>query len=603
MRYASPSRKAHASSWGEIKRWRTALLAGLALSWAAVSAAALNVLVIVADDQGWGDLALHGNRALQTPHLDRLAREGASFERFYVQPVCAPTRAEFLTGRYHPSVGVSGVSEGRERLDPSATTIADHFHEAGYATAAFGKWHNGTQVPYHPLCRGFDEFYGFTSGHWGHYFDFWLDRNGRLTKGEGFLPDDLTDHALAHLESHRDRPQFVYLAYNTPHSPMQVPERWWRARDTRPDPQPGSEAGREDRLHTRAALAMVENLDWNVGRLMDGLARLGLEEETIVVYFSDNGPNGHRWNGGMRGVKGSTDEGGVRSPLFVRWPGKIEAGRVVQEPAAAIDLAPTLAGLTGRAFGKSPALDGLDLSAQLLEAAPPRLAKRTLFTHWRGQIAAREGRYVLDDKRRLYDLEKDPGQHHDLSSTETDVSRRLSESVAAWRRRVGLDTSTPSRPFTVGHPSLPTTQLPARDAVASGSVKRSNRYPNCTFFSGWGADDDRVVWGVEVLAAGEYEATVFAVAGERAVGSRLELSCDRASVQATIREPSDTAEIGPTHDRVPRKEGIVYDFRPISLGKIELKAGRQDLALRVHDVADGPGPAVWLLTLTRATPD
>ncbi len=186
-----------------------------------------NFVVILADDQGWGDLSVHGNTNLSTPNIDSLARDGALFDRFFVCPVCAPTRAEFLTGRYHPRGGVRGVSTGRERLDLDEKTIADTFKAAGYATAAFGKWHNGTQYPYHPNARGFDEYYGFCSGHWGDYFSPPLEHNGQLVRGEGYITDDLTDHAIRFIETNRDRPFFCYLPFNTPHSPMQVPDRFY----------------------------------------------------------------------------------------------------------------------------------------------------------------------------------------------------------------------------------------------------------------------------------------------------------------------------------------------------------------------------------------
>ena len=188
-----------------------------------------NILVILADDQGWGDLSVHGNSNLKTPNIDSLARDGALFERFFVCPVCSPTRAEFLTGRYHPRGGVRGVSTGGERLDLDERTIAQVFHDSGYATAAFGKWHNGTQYPYHPNARGFDEYYGFTSGHWGEYFDPLLDHNGRLVKGSGYLTDDLTDHAIGFITENRDQPFFCYVPYNVPHSPMQVPDKYYES--------------------------------------------------------------------------------------------------------------------------------------------------------------------------------------------------------------------------------------------------------------------------------------------------------------------------------------------------------------------------------------
>ena len=200
----------------------------LMLSTMAASAAFPNVVILLADDQGWGDLSVNGNKNVQTPNIDAFAKQGASLERFYVCPVCAPTRAELFTGRYHPRGGVRGVSTGQERLNLDEKTIGDSFKAAGYATGCFGKWHNGSQWPYHPNARGFDEYYGFTSGHWGEYFDPPLDHNGQPVRGQGYIADDFTDHALAFIETNKARPFFCYLPFNTPHSPFAVPETFWQ---------------------------------------------------------------------------------------------------------------------------------------------------------------------------------------------------------------------------------------------------------------------------------------------------------------------------------------------------------------------------------------
>jgi arylsulfatase A-like enzyme len=224
-----------------------------------------NIVIILADDQGWGDLSVNGNTNLSTPHIDSLARDGAIFDRFYVCAVCSPTRAEFLTGRYHTRGGVRGVSTGAERLNLDEKTIGDTFKAAGYATGAFGKWHNGSQFPYHPNARGFDEYYGFTSGHWGLYFNPELDHNGTLVRGKGYITDDLTNHAIDFIAKNKDRPFFCYLPLNTPHSPLEVPDSYYdrfahmnpemRARDPK----------LEDVPFTRAVLAMCEAIDFNVG--------------------------------------------------------------------------------------------------------------------------------------------------------------------------------------------------------------------------------------------------------------------------------------------------------------------------------------------------
>ncbi|MEX0363455.1 MAG: sulfatase-like hydrolase/transferase, partial [Allomuricauda sp.] len=186
-----------------------------------------NIIVILTDDQGWGDLSLHGNTNLSTPHIDSLAIEGAVFDNFYVQPVCSPTRAELLTGMYFPRLGVYSTSAGGERMDTSFPTFADFFRKSGYATAAYGKWHNGMQPPYHPNSRGFEDFYGFCSGHWGNYFGPMLEHNGEIVKGNGFLVDDFVNHGIDFISKHQEQPFLLYLPLNTPHSPMQVPDVFW----------------------------------------------------------------------------------------------------------------------------------------------------------------------------------------------------------------------------------------------------------------------------------------------------------------------------------------------------------------------------------------
>ena len=194
------------------------------LCWAPLSESAPpNVLVILADDAGWGDFSFVGNTNLATPAIDSLARGGATLSRFFVQPVCAPTRAEFLTGRYHPRSGVRGVSLGLERMAADERTVADMFQSAGYTTGCFGKWHNGTQWPYHPRARGFATFVGFTEGHWGTYFNPLLEFDGELLRDHGYIADRITDHALTFIDRSCTQaapaPFFCFVSLNTPHSP------------------------------------------------------------------------------------------------------------------------------------------------------------------------------------------------------------------------------------------------------------------------------------------------------------------------------------------------------------------------------------------------
>ena len=561
-----------------------------------------NIIIFLADDQGWGDLSLNGNRNVNTPKVDQLAREGASFSQFFVCPVCSPTRSEMLTGRYHPRSGVYSTSTGGERIDLDETTIAEVFKQAGYATAAFGKWHNGMQPPYHPNARGFDEFYGFCSGHWGNYFEPLLEHNGRLVKGKGYVSYDFTDKGLQFIEGHAEQPFFVYIAYNTPHSPMQVPEKWWEKFNANPLVDHHRDPEKEDLQHTRAALAMTENIDWNVGRVLTRIEQLGLTSNTIIVYFSDNGPNGWRWNGGLKGRKGSTDEGGVRSPLLVRWPGTIKAGLKIAQIAAAIDLLPTLAELAGIPFSTNKHLDGLSLKPLLLDCLTTEWSERYLFSHWRGRTSVRSQQYRLDNEGQLFNIIEDPGQYNDISERLPAVTNELLAAREAWVKEVTPTEANQDRPFTLGHPDYPYTQLPARDAIPHGGIKRSNRFPNDSFLTNWTSPEDMITWNVEVLADGVFDVTLYYTCPPSDVGSTFELRFRDSDLIGQITEGHNPPLMGMEHDRVKRIESYVKDFKPLNLGTIALKKGKGILSFKALDV---PGAHVMdfkLLMFQRVGP-
>jgi len=548
-----------------------------------------DVVVILTDDQGWGDLSINGNTNLNTPNVDRLAKDGASFKWFYVCPVCSPTRAEFLTGRYSFRSGVHSTSTGGERMDLDETTIAQVFKKAGYATAVFGKWHNGMQPPYHPNARGFDEFYGFCSGHWGNYFSPLLEHNGRLVKGHGYITDDLTEHAMDFITENKDHPFFVYLAYNTPHSPMQVPDMWWNKLVNRDIVMRNRNPGKEDIQFTKAALAMCENIDWNVGRLLKRIVSLGLKKNTIVVYFSDNGPNSWRWNGGMKGKKGWTDEGGLRSPLFIRWPGIIKAGTEIRQIAGDIDLLPTLEDMCGITVQHRKPLDGISLKP-FLYGQNKEWPDRMIFTFWRGKTSLRTQEYRLDTDGNLFDIIKDPGQDHNISEEKPEVTARLKMAVSKWKTVVTAELpAKDNRPFTLGDPVFRFTQLPARDGVPHGHIKRSNRWPNCSFFTNWTSTDDSITWDVEVLKEGDYEVTIYYTCPEKDVGSTFVLRFGADSLSGKITGAYDPPLRGMEHDRVKRMESYVKDFKPLKVGTIHFKKGRRQLTLRASNV---PGSQV-----------
>jgi len=578
-----------------------------------------NVVVILADDAGWGDYSGNGNANLQTPQIDELARRGATFDRFYVCAVCAPTRAEFLTGRYHPRSGVQGVSTGQERLNLDERTIADVLKKSGYATGCFGKWHNGSQWPYHPLARGFDEYYGFTSGHWGEYFDPPLEHNGRFVRGKGYIADDLTTQAIDFIERQRAKPFLCYLAFNTPHSPWAAPAQDWQRFKERPITSRGVDGAQEDIATTRCALAMMENLDANVGRLLAKLDELHLGDDTIVVYFSDNGPNTNRFNGGMKGKKGTTDEGGIRSPLHVRWPGRIKPGTLVRPITGAIDLAPTLASLAGVRWDGEKPLDGRDLSPLLVgsQNPPGDWPDRLIFSSFGPNVSVRTQQYRLDNRGALFDMLADPGQTTDRSAELPEIAERLRTAAAEHRKQVvgvrqgaageqgakkkGIAAALPKdeRPFPVGYREFPMTPLPARDGIARGRIRRSAPAPNCSYFVNWTSLDDTITWDIEVMTAGEYDLTIYYACPPADAGSRVEVSF-LGRRAAGVVQPGFESPLFENQDTLPRPpaESRMKEFRPLSLGKLTLEKGRGPLTLRALAI---PGQSVMemrLLTLT-----
>lgn len=580
--------------------WASAIFLAVPLR---LSAAPPNVVVILSDDQGWGDLSANGNTNLATPHIDSLAKDGARFDRFYVCPVCSPTRAEFLTGRYHPRGGVTSTSTGGERLDLDETTLAEVLRAAGYATGAFGKWHNGSQGPYHPNARGFDTFYGFTSGHWGDYFSPPLDHNGEPVTGNGYLPDDLTDRALAFIATNRDRPFFCYVPYNTPHSPMQVPDKEYQKFERAQLPLRARDGDREDLDFTRAALAMCENQDANVGRILATLEDLGLAENTIVIWFSDNGPNRHRWNGGMKGIKSSIDEGGVRSPFFIRWKNRIPAGKVVPEIAGAIDLLPTLVSLTGIAFSPPQPLDGVSLQPLLAASPVSEWPERMIFSHWAGKVSVRTPQYRLDPDGRLFDMIADPGQLKDIATSKPQIAANLSNAVDQWKKELLPGLKSEKQAFPIGWEGLPLTVLPARDGVGHGEVVRSASAPNCSYFRNWTQARDRITWDTEVLQPGRYQVAVLYACPAADLGSEVEFSLLGKTLRATVAVPNDPPLLGAENDRVKRNgESYVKDFQPMDFGVIDLPAGRGRLTLRATQIPGRQVMEVRELHLRRLGP-
>jgi arylsulfatase A-like enzyme len=582
-------------------------LAPLVAGWANAShAAPPNVLLVMTDDQGYGDIGSHGNPYLKTPNLDAFADSGARFERFFVSPVCAPTRASLLTGRYHLRTGVCGVTRGYENMRENEITLAEILHDAGYATGIFGKWHNGRHMPLHPNGQGFDEFLGFCGGHWNTYFDPPLERNGEPVETDGYIADVLTDAAIDFIDRNAGRPWFCYVPLNTPHSPWRVADDLWaKYEGLGLDPQ------------AQCAYAMVDNIDRNFGRLLVALDQHKLADRTIVLFLTDNGANSDRFNAGMKGRKASVDEGGVRVPLFVRYPGVIAPRTTVQPIAAHFDLLPTLAEFCGVKLTDEHQrrLDGVSLVPLLTGASPANpWPDRKVFTD-----SYRPGQTALDvkasvrtqqwravktrDRWQLFDMQADPGQTTDVAAKHPALVAELSQAFTTWFDDVTRETPGDIT-IPVGHPARGVYELPANEAVLQSGKAGGLRYTgdnNSGYANSWLTD-----W-TDPAARPEWQYTC------RAEDAGIPLRIEFQGVAAT---PTDTPPerivltgkvatafdppLLPKPDRIPSDNyQDKADWGTLALGEVSLPAGKHRVVVRMENIPGRQGIDLKSVRLTR----
>jgi arylsulfatase A-like enzyme len=401
-----------------------------------------NVIVIITDDHGYADVGFHGCKDIPTPHLDTLAKEGVICTDGYVTcPVCAPTRAGLLTGRYQQRSGFEDNAWNRNAgLSTEARTLPDYLKSAGYSTLAIGKWHVGQLPQFRPLVRGFTDHYGFLGG--GRSFlplkesegvafvpkdpdqvDLWSNEN-RVDDPQ-YVTDAFGDAAVDYIERHKNDPFFIYLAFNAPHVPLQATEKYLVR-------FPDLKGAR------RTYAAMLSAVDDAVGRVTAKLKQEGLEEETLIVFLSDNG--GHpianaASNAPLREQKGTVYEGGIRVPFVVKWTGRLPAGAKYSQPVVSLDIAATAMSLTGVNASPEQPLDGVNLipflSGEL--TSPPH---ETLYWRFIEHRAIRHGQWKLtmpaDQPEGLYDLSRDISESTDISAEHPDVVSDLKQRFAAW---------------------------------------------------------------------------------------------------------------------------------------------------------------------------
>ena len=580
-----------------------AFAAGLTVSAPAASPRP-NVLLIITDDQGYGDFSIHGNPHLSTPHIDRLGQSSVRFDRFYVNSFCAPTRAALLTGRWPLRTGVHGVTHNREAMRPGEVTIAEALRGAGYRTACLGKWHNGEQFPYTPPGQGFDEFFGFHNGHWNNYFDAELLRGAKFEKTKGYITDVLTDEAMKFIEANRARPFFCYLAYNAPHSPYQVPDKYFDKFKAK---------GFDEKV--AAFWGMCENIDENVGRLLAKLDALKLTENTIVLFLTDNGGTAgvKIFNAGMRGSKTSVHEGGTRVPLFVRWPAAKWQPRVAELITAHIDVYPTLLDLCGVTPPPGPKVDGRSLRP-LLEARDASWPERVLFTHnpideqnkFPGAVRTQTHRLVREIKGpaggsnakasddsatawQLYDMESDPGQTTDIAKQNPALVAKLSKLYDEWFADISRD-GLQRFPIPVGHAEENPVTLHAPQAYFTKGLRFASGpgYAN-DWLTGWTNAADKVWFEVAVTRAGNYEVELNYVCPPESGGAELRLSAGTVSVEAEVKG-APIREVRLAHrDEEGSARYRNRDWASLKLGRLRLEPGRTQITL---EALNKPGAQV-----------
>jgi arylsulfatase A-like enzyme len=554
-----------------------------------------NVILIMTDDQGWGDVRSHGNDKIDTPVMDRLASDGARFERFFVSPVCAPTRASLLTGRYHLRTGTYGVTRGQENMRSEEVTIAEALKQAGYATGCFGKWHNGAHYPHNPNGQGFDEFLGFCCGHWNNYFDTTLERNGQLVKTEGYISDVFTDAAIQFIEKNKERAFFCYVPYNAPHSPFQVPDKYFDKYKKR---------GLDDK--TACVHGMVENLDNNIGRILKRLDELKLSDKTIVLFLTDNGPNSDRYNGGMKGRKGSVHEGGIRVPLFIRWQGHIQPGTNVTQIAAHIDMFTSIIELCGVPMPKTLPKDGISL-VPLLKGQTESWPDRMIFTfrspqgsNVPGSVRTQKWRAVKGRNRwELYDMASDPGQKKNVSKEYPNIVKKLSAAFEAAAADVTKEGFAPL-PIHIGHPQWPVVTLPGHEAFLEPPSRKGISYKGRAgwandYVTNWTNTDAYLWWEIEVVESARYEVTLMYICPKENVGVKVRVETSGKTLEGVVNKVHNPAPLS-SPDRVPRGEVYEKIWAPLTLGSVELSKGRTKLVVRAMEI---PGERAFDLKAVR----
>ena len=431
-----------------------------------------NVVLVITDDQGYGDLGCTGNPIIKTPHTDKLANESVWLDDYHVAPTCSPTRAALVSGHWTNRTGVWHTIMGRSMLRANEGTIGQMLQDNGYETGMFGKWHMGDNYPYRPEDRGFKEVYrhggggvGQTPDVWDNaYFDGGYFHNGKIVKAKGFCTDVFFDQANKFIRKNvkAQKPFFAYICTNAPHGPFHCPQKYL-----------DMYKGQSDRI--ASFFGMITNIDDNIGKTRALLKKLGAYENTIFIFTTDNGTASGRqiFNAGMRGQKGSEYDGGHRVPLFLHWPaGGMNKKHVVDTLCHAVDVAPTLLELTGSKQPKGYKFDGMSIASLLKPGAKPDWPERFLVTDsqrvrdpikWRKSSVMSQG-WRLVNGQELYDIEKDPGQTKNLAKENPKQVEKMKAFYDKWWAELE-PTFAETTELHIGHEDHPVVSLTSHDWI------------------------------------------------------------------------------------------------------------------------------------------
>lgn len=421
-----------------------------------------NVILIITDDQGYGDLNFNGNPNIITPALDNFAAESVRFNNFYVSPVCAPTRSSLMTGRYSLRTGVRDTYNGGAIMASSEVTLAEMLKQANFTTGIFGKWHLGDNYPSRPSDQGFDESLIHLAGGMGQvgdftnyfkkdtsYFDPILWHNNEQKPYQGYCSDIFTENAIEFIEKNKNNPFFCYLSFNAPHNPLQVPDEYYQiyknidpTEGIDPNLIPNEKINEQTKENTRKVYAMVTNIDDNLKNLFAKVEELGIKENTIVIFMTDNGPQHARYVAGMKGRKTSVYNGGIRVPFYFRYPNEFSGDKEVDQMTAHIDLLPTLSKLCGTRIPEDRKIDGRNFIPSIEGKIQP---ERSFFSYWTrkypelfNNIALQRGQFKLVGKTdydseienfQLYDTNKDPFEKNNLMAQKKSIGLSLKEEM------------------------------------------------------------------------------------------------------------------------------------------------------------------------------